>query len=235
MEPRGVLILHGICLNRHWNQLLARDLRKAGFDPVLNWGYHPYVQGGIASVSKRIALRLKKRFPDGVPPLHGVGHSMGGLLLRHLQASEVLPVSGRIITLGTPHQGAEKAAVFQDWTFFKVIFGSPGQDLRPQSSFLRQLPAAAAGEALAVIGCTDTPEGWSKLIPGDDDGVVEVDSARWEGAQECWMPGARHSFMPFYPRVRRTVVDFLQGRPIPKVVPAGGAPYHPSQDSPRGT
>lgn len=209
MSGRGVLLLHGIGLLPLWNALLARDLRRAGHRPVLNWGY-PRRSAGIAEVADGIASRLRARFPGGVPPLHLVGHSMGGLVLRKLAADGVVPAGGRLITIGSPHRGARKAELFGDLWLYRKLFGGAGQDLRPGSAFLRSLPSRAPAGTATVVSGTGR-RGLSLLLPGDSDGVVEVESQRLDGAEECWVPHVFHTLQPVSPRVRRRVLALLAG------------------------
>lgn len=208
---RGVLVLHGIALLPAWNALLARDLRRAGFSPVLNWGYPPRLPS-IAAAAEFVAGRLRRRFPDGIPVLHGVGHSMGGLVLRRLLADGVLPEGGRLVTLGTPHFGARKAELHADRWYFRLLFGGAGADLRPRSEFLQSLPLRVGVEILAVAAGTGGAEGMCRAVPGDNDGVVEVESAALPGSRVLFVPGVRHGLLPWSPRVRAAAVAFLAGR-----------------------
>ncbi len=205
----GVLLLHGIGLHPLLLSLLARDLRRAGFAPVLNWRY-PRRSPGIAAVAAGLAARLARHFPEGPPRLHGVGHSMGGLILRRLLADGALPPGGRLVTLGTPHRGARKAGVFGNRRLYRLLFAGAGQDLRPGSPFLRSLPPEPPGPALAVAGVRGNGRGWSRHVPGDDDGVVGLDETLWPGARTLVVPRVLHSLLPLSPRVRRAVVAFLR-------------------------
>lgn len=98
-----VIILHGLANTplTMWRQ--ARALRAAGYS-VANWGYNSF-KGGL---HEQLA-RLEQRLPElqGYTKVHGVGHSLGGLMLRGLltKYQAQLPL-GRLVMQGTPNLGA---------------------------------------------------------------------------------------------------------------------------------
>lgn len=98
-----VILLHGLANAplTMWRQ--ARAFREAGY-ATANWGYNTFKGGMLEQLA-----RLEQRLPElkGYKKVHGVGHSMGGLMLRGIftrHATE-LPL-GRLVMLGTPNQGA---------------------------------------------------------------------------------------------------------------------------------
>ncbi len=209
-EPnKGVLLLPGILLPPLVNALLARDLRRRGFRPVLNWGYRGLHPPAVAELACRLQRRLERRFPQGAPVLHAVGHSMGGLVLRRLWANGALPGESRFVFLGVPHRGAAKAERFGNLRSFRFLFGAAGRDLRPGSAFLRDLPLPPAGRILNVLGGGPDGEGFSRLLPEDDDGTVEASSATLAGVREIRFAGVRHSCLPLHAGVRRVAAAFL--------------------------
>ncbi|KAA3607221.1 MAG: alpha/beta fold hydrolase [Planctomycetota bacterium] len=207
---RAVLILHGILMSPAWNRPLARDLRRLGYDPVLNWGYLPWRRGGIEGIAERTCRRLQRRFPDRLPPLDAVGHSMGGLVLRAMHARGYLPAETRLVTLGSPHQGARRAEVFKDHPLYRLLFGPCGQDLRPCSPFLQSLPDQAPPNCLNLISGRGDEVGFRTRHQGDNDGVVEVQATEWPGARRLFIPDVRHAWLTLHPRTREAVCTYLQ-------------------------
>ena len=209
MKKAGVLVLHGVHLFRMHTAMLAADLRKAGHDPVLNWDY-PSRAGGIACIAEQLAKRLLLEFPEGVPNLHLVGHSMGGLVARQLLATASVPPGGKLVTIATPHAGAWKAVRHGGQFLYDRMYGQEGRDLQPGSSFLRRLPPRAQVPTLCLVSGRGRRRGFSRRVPGDNDGTVETSSqCALAGAEVQFIPGILHSLQPFHPRVRKIVLSFL--------------------------
>ncbi|HMM26434.1 MAG TPA: alpha/beta hydrolase, partial [Pseudoxanthomonas mexicana] len=83
--PR-VLLVHGIWNAKSWLTPLARRLRHEGFE-VETFGY-PSILGGPEPAIAALIARLQ-----GGPPVHLVGHSLGGLIgLEALRRAPGLPV-----------------------------------------------------------------------------------------------------------------------------------------------
>ena len=210
----GILLLHGLRLFPLWNGLLAHDLRRDGHHPVHNWGYRR-IGEGLSQVVEEVEERLCRQYPGGVPPLDLVGHSMGGLVARKLLLDGVVPPGGRLVTIGSPHYGAAKAERFGDLWLFRRFFGQCGQDLRPGSRFLMDLPDGAPTQSLSVVSGRGKSRGFSRFVPGDNDGVVETGSQRLRGAEVFFCRGVLHTMQPLHPRVRRVVRRFLLREELP--------------------
>ncbi len=100
-----ILLLHGIHMHA-WTMLpFALLLRRYAYSTA-TFGYYSVWQD-YRHHCDALAERTEAFFrlhPD--EPLHFVGHSLGGLVLRHFAAARPDLVRGRIVTLGTPHQSS---------------------------------------------------------------------------------------------------------------------------------
>ena len=111
--PRPLLLIHGLCMNDlQWGDSFAEGLAALGYTPMhlhYNSGQHISTNGRQLA---ELLEQLLKVWPLPMQDLTLIGHSMGGLLARSAihQAGELgmqWPRKlGRLITLGTPHQGA---------------------------------------------------------------------------------------------------------------------------------
>jgi len=120
-----VILLHGLWLNRHVMDLLARRIRKAGFQthclsypsmkesPSDNARYlHDYLQS--LSLDKQGAKEQ---------PVHFVAHSLGGLVvLNFLNQFPDFPV-GRVVLLGSPVLGSNSARQLVNHPFGNRLLG----------------------------------------------------------------------------------------------------------------
>lgn len=107
MKAQKIVIVHGLFMRAPIMLALHSRLSQQGFlcksinYPTRNQSLYDN------ALAQRDALA---DFARG-QPLNFIGHSLGGLLIRHLQAqwSEGF-VGARVVTLGTPHQGSAVAA-----------------------------------------------------------------------------------------------------------------------------
>src|SRR6185369_6118450 len=123
-EDETVLLLHGIFQSRWIMKRLEWDLKKRGYK-VANWSYNSLMKS-IPDVIDSVKARLPEL---GRPKkLHAIGHSMGGLILRHIFMEANLP-KGRLLLLGTPSKGA-KVVAYNKWLAAEFIPGTI-RDMHP--------------------------------------------------------------------------------------------------------
>ena len=107
-----VLLLHGIHMHA-WTMLpFARLLKQQGLS-VQTFGYYSIWQKPEQHCTALTAA-AEDFFRRHQKPLHFVGHSLGGLVLRRFAAARPDLVRGRIVTLGTPHQGSTTAETIRN-------------------------------------------------------------------------------------------------------------------------
>ncbi len=102
--PHYALLLHGVHMHA-WSMLPFARLLKANDIEASVFGYYS-VTRSIDAHCRALAQRVEAHYRRHDEPLHLVGHSLGGLVLRHFAAQYPKLVRGRIVTLGTPHQGS---------------------------------------------------------------------------------------------------------------------------------
>lgn len=96
-----VILIHGLFLKGFIMNKIANFLQKNGYE-IYNFSYH--------STSKSIQENAKKLneylIKHNNYQNHFIAHSLGGLLLRHLAYINPSLITGKCITLGSPHKGS---------------------------------------------------------------------------------------------------------------------------------
>lgn len=104
MDQPFTLLIHGLHMSGLYMRPLAKKLNQAGFST-----HTPSYRSLTKSISDHSNLLndwLTKNHPID-QPINLVGHSLGGLVIRHFLASFGMTWQiHRCVTLGTPHQGS---------------------------------------------------------------------------------------------------------------------------------
>jgi hypothetical protein len=201
-----VILVHGLGRTPLSLIRLARDLQRMGHTTELV-GYIAAVER-FSSIRSRVRRSLERAAHTN-QPYAGVGHSLGGLLLRAALVGwpRRLLSPRLLVMLGTPHRSPRLAQRFHRSWPYRLINGQSGQLLaRPR--FFAALPQVRV--PCTVIAGT---RGWRLARPAfpgvDNDGIValpEVEPA--SGASVVKLP-VGHTFMMNDPRVRRLLGQLL--------------------------
>ena len=170
-EP-PILLLHGFGTSSRVLAPLARHLRRRLGRPVLRLrlgGALPLHLGDIRRTARAVQREIERvGGMSRAPYLDVVGHSLGGLVATYLL--KVLDGGRRVrrvITLGTPHQGAPIALAGA------LVLGLVARALwqmvpgAPLLSELARLPVPERSELIAVASDADglVPHRFARLLP----------------------------------------------------------------------
>lgn len=112
------MFIHGLFMNGWDLSLLRHRVTDAGF-ATYQFSYHSTSQAIEATVQE-IHDFVSSINADEI---HYVCHSLGGLVVRHFfHAFQDLP-PGRVVTLGTPHQGSGVARFFNQHRIGMMLLG----------------------------------------------------------------------------------------------------------------
>jgi pimeloyl-ACP methyl ester carboxylesterase len=190
--------------------ILGRHLESHGFD--VYFVSYPSTQASIGSHARNLQRILHHLDHPG--PIHIVGHSMGGLVTRAYLELEVDPRLRRVVTLGTPHQGADMADLLARYRLLPMLGPAAMQLVHGPAGIatkLRPNPARATGLEFGVIaGIGPDGKGFSPLIPHNNDGIVTLASALLEGATDVHLVRGVHSFLMSLISVRIVTERFLR-------------------------
>jgi pimeloyl-ACP methyl ester carboxylesterase len=173
-EKSTVILIHGAIVNQWTMMFLAARLRRAGWKVRL-FAYRS-MRVGLEENVRRLRAFIAET-PGEV--LHVVGHSMGGVLMRHVFEQEPAPRPGRLVAIGSP---------FLDCWVARRGEGLPGGKLWMGQTVWDHLagardPVWRGRRDLGVMAGT-FPLGLGSLFPGlpkPSDGVVLWKETRLEG------------------------------------------------------
>jgi len=212
-DPRPpVVLLHGYAQHAANFTWLARRLRRDGWRHLYLVAHTP-VGGDIERSAHRLGEALDRlRRATGASRVDIVAHSMGGLVARAcIRARGHASGVGRLITLGTPHQGTE---IFPRFRLDPMV-----AQMRPGSPLLARL--AADDPVPRLVDCIS-------IYSADDAVVVPASRAYYPGAFNIEVRGLGHLSLLFSRRVYALVRENLAAERAPApAAAAGGAPWPP--------
>jgi uncharacterized alpha/beta hydrolase family protein len=163
--------------------------------------------GDLRKQAENLKDAAQRAVDDGAPSVDIVGYSAGGVVTwAYLVQYDGLPLTRRVVTLGSPLHGAKLAAA-------GAAFGGAAC---PDAC--RQL--APGSDLLDDLGEDPAPLPWLSVWTENDETVQPPDSARLDGATNVSMqsicPGAAisHSQLPVAPQVTALVLNAIGTGPI---------------------
>ena len=119
-DPAKVLLVHGLFMRATMLRPMMAQLRRRGYR-CLALTYPTRKQTLHDSVAQHLPRIVE--FADDAP-LFAIGHSLGGLYIRHLhQQWPQRLAAGRVVTLGTPHLGSKVGRYFYERPWRRRILG----------------------------------------------------------------------------------------------------------------
>jgi len=118
MSKQAVVLVHGLWMNGMDMKLLSKRLSHADYH-VLQFTYPSINNSPLDNAA------LLNRFREQIQceTIHFVCHSLGGLIVRHLFHSFPGQRSGRVVTLGTPHQSSMAATRLNKTFLSRTLLG----------------------------------------------------------------------------------------------------------------
>ncbi len=202
-----VVILHGIARSSKHMQKLAANLQKNGFD-VINLSY-PSTTYTIEDLTDIINKEITQKTIAN-KPIHFIGYSMGGLMVRALIHKYNYKNLGRVVQLAPPNQGSEVVDFVKNFWPYKKIFGPAGQQLITDQSAVKHLFGEVNYELGIIAGNATIDPISSAIIPGENDGKVAVERTKLERMKDHIVVSASHTFFPSNKEVQNQTLYFLK-------------------------
>jgi pimeloyl-ACP methyl ester carboxylesterase len=175
-DGASVVVAHGLWMTGLEATLFRHRLAHHGY-AVRQFHYR-----SMTALPEDVLAELKAQVLAMAPPVHLVGHSLGGLLLlRFAAAHPELPL-GRLVLLGSPVNGSRSARAFAALPGASVFFGElAGKEL------LRAARPRWQGPAEVGVIAGSHSLGFGRFIghlPEPNDGTVAVDETDLDGASD---------------------------------------------------
>lgn len=201
--PAVVVLVHGWWMNGWWMLPLAARLRRGGFD-VRTFSYAS-VRSDLRDSAQRLQ-RFLETLPEGV--VHLVGHSLGGMVIRALFHYCPPRQVGRIVTLGTPHQGSVVGTRLARTRVGRRLLGKSVVDVVRRVAAEWPAPAREIG---VVSGTRSFGIGRCiSALPERNDGTLTVSETSFAAGRAQLIAPVTHTGMLTSRRVADAVIRFLR-------------------------
>jgi hypothetical protein len=155
---------------------------------------------------------------EGISEINFIAHSLGNLVVRHwihdfTAAERTLPQGqnfGRMVMLAAPNRQPKLATLLVRGAVANFIAGPAAESMATGWEKLEPKLATPQFEFGVLAGGKGDNKGFNPLLPGDDDGVVTVESTRLLGARDFRLVPVLHSFFMNDKRVHEYAIRFFE-------------------------
>lgn len=220
-----VLVLHGHGATPVLMQGFVDYLRQKGEFHVENIGYASTLDD-VGSFAK--ALDGVVRHLDGVESVDFVAHSLGNIVIRrflwdmqHLPSAKRPTVKfHRFVMISPPNHGAEIVELITELVgdhdgiraAAEILAGEAAQQLAPNRGWpeLEKTLSTPDFEFAIIAGGRGDSVGVLSQLPGDDDGLLTLETTKLTGAADFVQVEGVHQLMPRNQQVREMTLRFLK-------------------------
>lgn len=226
MQGKAVIVMHGLFRTPNSMDSLCNYLANQGGYEVFNLTY-PSTRDDIGEHARSLAGIIDHL--DGIEEVNFVAHSMGNIVIRYYladiqeqeakkkdatavanHAQHIRPKFRRFVMLAPPNHEAQLATIFANNYLFQTLAGKSGQQLGKHWCELESKLATPNLEFAIIAGGKSNGNGYNPMLPGDNDGVISVDSAKLPGARDFIVLPILHSFIMNDAKVQELTLRFLK-------------------------
>ena len=175
---QAVVLVHGLFRSSSDMTFLHQYLKKQGY--VVFCPDFPTTLGSLVECSKILSIFMSSLNLAPGDKLHLIGHSMGGLIIRHCLASRTINPLGRCVLIATPNQGtflADAASKFlghwpiNPFSSLASLRTSADPIAKPVNSPPPDIGVIAGNHSNLLLG---------RLLKSQNDGRVEVQATKFD-------------------------------------------------------
>lgn len=202
-----VVVMHGL---RWWSMggmdWMARRFHHAGYRVVLL--RYPSRKLTCEDIETGfVAETLQKENTHRNRPVHFVAHSLGAVITHAYLQDHAPPNLGRVVFLGTPHNGTALADLIVDHMPRTARLVGPATTTLKTTVISLRRPNFPLG---VIMGDRSNYFFLSPFIPGPDDGVVPVSSGIIDGSHDALVMHEGHVEMIRSPAVFSQCKRFIE-------------------------
>ena len=202
-----VVLLHGLGRSNLVTKTMAKRLFESGYS-VKQIGYQSLFGDTPDEVVKEVTEQINACCSNLTKPVHFVGHSLGGLLVRAYLGENTVANLGRVVLLGSPNKGTPIVDGLKgDWLLEVAGEMTKALGTDDSSGFLSSLKAPTYTLGI-IAGVADA--GRSEEIPGDDDGLVPLESTKVAGMSDFVILPVSHADMREDEQTFAQLLSFLK-------------------------
>lgn len=201
-----VILLHGFARSNTAMWLLAKRLQDAGYK-VERVGYDS-LQSDPEEILKDVSHQIEACCLELKRPVHFVGHSLGGLIIRAYLGTHKMHHMGKVVMIGTPNKGTPLVDIFKDSWWMQFAGPTVNKLGTDKNSFPNTLPTP--DYPLGIIAGVTENGFLSSRIPGQDDGLVPVNSTFLQGMNDFIILETNHTMLRYNEKVAFQTIEFLK-------------------------
>ena len=198
-----VVLIHGLWMRTWWLGVLAWRLRRRGLVVHL-WRYQSW-RAHLDDSAAQLAAYCQEL---GVPAVHIVGHSLGGLVAVTMLAKHPSIQCPRLVMIGSPYGGSCSAQALMQWPGGGWCLG------RSIREWLSQTPPLLRSQTQLGVISGVWGVGLGRLLAPNlsqpHDGVVSLEETRVVGAQDTFQHASSHMSLIFSAPVAQQCANFLE-------------------------
>ncbi|HEY8521752.1 MAG TPA: alpha/beta fold hydrolase [Gammaproteobacteria bacterium] len=199
----AAVVVHGLWMPGTETAILRRRLAAAGL-PARCFRYRT-VSEGLDANAARLA-ELVDALPEDT--VHLVGHSLGGVLIRHMLERFPPARPGRVVALGSPFTGCCAGRALAAYGLGRTLLGKCMLELLESGGCREWRGPRELGIIAGDVGL-----GFGRLVcrlPEPNDGTVAVAETRLPGATDHLVLHVTHTSMLWSPEVAQQTLCFLR-------------------------